>query len=128
VARVQVVDDDDLIRLALETLFVDEGFDVRAAQHGLEALEQLDGWRPDVILLDLMMPHMDGWTFRAQQRQRPDIADVPVVVLSGAHESHMRARELDAAAVLTKPFQLEEIVATVRRVITDSNRAQTDAQ
>ncbi len=122
-ARVQVVDDDDLIRLALETLFLDEGFDVRAARHGLEALAQLDGWRPDVILLDLMMPHMDGWTFRAQQRQRLDVADVPVVVLSGAHESRMRARELDAAAVLTKPFHLDEIVATVRRIITSSSRA-----
>jgi DNA-binding response OmpR family regulator len=63
-------------------------------------------------------------TFRAQQRQRLDVADVPVVVLSGAHESRLRARKLDAAAVLTKPFELDEIVGTVRRIITESNRAQ----
>jgi DNA-binding response OmpR family regulator len=119
-ARALVVDDDDLIRDALEALLFDEGFDVRVAHHGTEALAVLNGWRPDVILLDLMMPDMDGWTFRARQRARQDVADVPVVVLSGAHESRMRAHELGAAAALSKPFHLDDVVATLRRVLQEA--------
>jgi DNA-binding response OmpR family regulator len=117
-ARALVVEDEELIRLALETLLLEEGFEVRVAHHGGEALAVLDGgWRPDVIVLDLMMPVVDGWTFRARQRARTDVADVPVVVLSGAHESRARALELGAAAALSKPFHLDDVVATVRRVI-----------
>ena len=90
---------------------------MRVAHHGAEALALLDGWRPDVILLDLMMPQMDGWTFRVRQQARHDVADVPVVVLSGAHESRMRAHELGAAAALSKPFHLDDVVASLRRVL-----------
>jgi two-component system response regulator MprA len=115
--RPLVVDDDALIRYALETLLFEEGFEVRTAQDGMEALTLLHGWRPDVILLDLMMPQMDGWTFRAHQLAHPDVAKVPIVVLSGAHESKARAHELGAAAALSKPFELDDVVATVRRVI-----------
>jgi DNA-binding response OmpR family regulator len=117
-ASALVVEDEDLIRETLEALLVDEGFYVRVARNGAEALDILNHhWRPDVILLDLMMPQTDGWTFRARQREQPEFADVPIIVLSGAHEARARAREMGAAATLTKPFDLSEVVATVRRVI-----------
>jgi CheY-like chemotaxis protein len=80
-----VVDDDVHIRESLSEYLQEEGFDVRSASHGLEALEVARrGPRPDVIVLDLLMPVMDGWDFRAAQLASPDLADIPVVVISAA--------------------------------------------
>src|SRR5581483_10950225 len=69
--RVLVVEDDRGIRDLLAAVLTDEGFDVRQAANGKEALAVLERWQPDAILLDLMMPVMDGWTFRREQRRRP---------------------------------------------------------
>jgi CheY-like chemotaxis protein len=65
-----------------------------------------------VILLDLMMPVMDGWEYREQQRRDPDLTAIPVVVLSAVARSH---RSIDAAEVLAKPFDLDALLAAVRR-------------
>jgi CheY-like chemotaxis protein len=117
-ARALIVEDEDLIRLTLESLLVDEDFDVRVARHGAEALQVVvDNWVPDIILLDLMMPEMDGEEFRARQRQLPHLADIPVVVLSGAHEVRERAQALGAAAAIAKPFDLNDVLGTLRRVL-----------
>ena len=106
-----VVEDEDSIREVTAAWLSDEGFAVTTACNGADALRQLRHAWPDVIVLDLMMPVMDGWSFRAEQRAMGGAAAaVPVVVLSGA-------RELDAAAVLSKPFNLDEVLATVQRVM-----------
>lgn len=115
--RVLVVDDDALIRDTLATALGDEGYSVRVASDGRAALDTLDGWRPDVIVLDLMMPVMDGSAFRAAQRTSRDVAHIPVIVLSAAHEVHARAAGLDAAAVFPKPFDLTELLNVVERLI-----------
>ncbi|MDP8921351.1 MAG: response regulator [Chloroflexota bacterium] len=100
----------------------DEGYEVRRARNGREGLDLLQGWQPRLILLDLMMPVMDGRAFRAEQRQLGgEAAAVPVIVLSGAHEARARAAELGAVEALTKPFNLDQMVATVGRWIRGCN-------
>ncbi len=87
--RVLVVDDEEGIRLALEELLLDEGYAVRAAVHGQEALAMVQEWRPDVVLLDLMMPKLDGVGFCQALRELPDgLNSIPVILLSGARYGH----------------------------------------
>ena len=116
--RVLVVEDEDAVGDVVADVLTDEGYDVRRARNGREALNVLVGWVPQVILLDLMMPEMDGWAFRARQRQLATAAAVPVIVLSGAREARARAAELGAVEALSKPFDLDEVIAAVGRWIT----------
>ena len=114
--RVLVVDDDLSIQGFLAEALADEGYGVQTAANGREALTILETWRPDLILLDLMMPEMDGWTFRAEQRTRPDLADVPVIVLSAMRDLATKVQALDPAGVFSKPFDLERLLATIERL------------
>ena len=113
--RILVVDDDALIRDTLATALSDEGYAVRVAQDGQAALDTLDTWKPDLIVLDLMMPVMDGQAFRAAQRSRDSASDIPVIVLSAAHNVQARAANLGAAEVFPKPFDLTALLAAVER-------------
>lgn len=114
--RVLVIEDEDAVGQVIVDTLADEGYDARRARNGREALEILKGWLPQLIILDLMMPVMDGSAFRAAQRRSGGpAATVPIVVLSGAHEVRARAEELGAAQALSKPFQLDDLVAAVER-------------
>jgi CheY-like chemotaxis protein len=115
--RILVVDDDDDIREVMQDLLVSEGFRVDAAKDGLDALDKLahDG-HPPLILLDMMMPRMDGEAFLKALRGRPDLADAPVVVISGNAAVREKANSLHAAACLVKPFELDELLGVVRRL------------
>src|SRR5205823_2874824 len=94
-ARVLVVEDEASVGQVVVDVLADEGHEVRWATNGRDALALLDHWRPDVIVLDLMMPVMDGRAFRAAQQRLPDtVARVPVVVLSGMREARATADEL----------------------------------
>lgn len=110
--RVLVVDDDREIRELLVDLLSTEGYEVSAAGDGQRALAEARARRPDVILLDLMMPIMNGWEFRDAQLKDLELASVPVVIVSAFDDT------LDVAAVLRKPFQIEEVLATVHRLTT----------
>jgi CheY-like chemotaxis protein len=114
---VLVVEDDRDVRDAIVEVLEDSNYVTRAAGNGLEALEQLRSRdvRPCVILLDMMMPLMDGWQFRAVQQADPALSSIPVVVLS-AHTSAREASELmHAAGFLRKPVQLGTLLAMVER-------------
>ena len=108
--RVLVVDDNRDIRELLVELLAAEGYAVAGAEDGRRALAEARANRPDVILLDLMMPVMSGWEFREAQLRDPDLADVPVVVVSAFDAA------LDGAAVLRKPFLVEDVLDTVQRL------------
>jgi DNA-binding response OmpR family regulator len=107
---VLVVDDEHDIREAVAEVLADEGYVVHGASDGAEALRTARAVRPDIVLLDLMMPGMNGWEFRAAQKCDPDIQDIPVVVLSALG----RVAGMDAAGFIQKPFDLEELLAVVR--------------
>src|SRR5687767_10216683 len=113
---VMVVDDDDEIRDALSGLLELEGYEVICASNGKEALDLLEVRRPEVILLDLMMPVMDGWAFRARQKSDPRFADVPVVVLTAA--GVQAAKRVDANHVLHKPLSFDRIARAIEDVTT----------
>jgi two-component system OmpR family response regulator len=114
--RVLVVDDDPIIQGFLLDALTDEGYEVRTAPNGRDALAVADSWRPDLIVLDLMMPVMDGRTFRARQRERAELCDVPVVVLSATRDIREQADGLDPAGVFSKPFDLETLLDAVDRL------------
>jgi len=113
--QVLVVDDDHDIRDTLRELLEIEGLRVVSAANGREALQRLrNGVRPDVILLDLMMPEMSGWEFRGEQLSDPCIADIPVVLLSATPDVRKTAHELRAAGWVRKPFDLDELLELVQ--------------
>jgi CheY-like chemotaxis protein len=109
---VLVVDDDPDILDAICDILEAEGYGVSRARHGLEALEQVDSSRPDVILLDLMMPVMDGVAFSQALRQRPRVSDIPIVVIS-ADGNPQRATAVGAVGYLAKPFDIDALLAQV---------------
>jgi CheY-like chemotaxis protein len=114
-SNVLVVDDDlNLVRLMSKFLKL-EGFAPVPAGNGEEALAYLrGGGDASVILLDLRMPIMDGWAFRKEQRQDPQLARIPIVVLSGMAADGIH--ELEAAASFNKPVSFPEVVGVVRRL------------
>jgi CheY-like chemotaxis protein len=115
--RVLVVEDDDMLRGLLGDALTDEGLDVRLAAHGHDALATLGSWRPDLIVLDLMMPVMDGWSFRAAQQERADLRAIPVLLLSAKHDLGAHLKRLAPAAVVAKPFELEALLDEVTRLL-----------
>lgn len=115
--RVLIVEDDAQIAAVLRETLHDEGYDVRRAANGREGLAILETWTPHAIILDLMMPVMDGRTFRTEQRRLPEpLAGLPVIVLSGARDAHAQAEALAANAVIAKPFDLDTVLTCVREV------------
>ena len=126
-ARVLVVDDDELIRDTLATALSDEGYSVRVAGDGRAALQTLDEWLPDLILLDLMMPVMDGHAFRDAQRRLNEAAHIPVIVLSAGHNLQARVASLGAAAVFAKPFDLATLLDAVEMTVSKGGQAPPGA-
>jgi CheY-like chemotaxis protein len=114
---IMVVDDDAGIREALTDILEDEGYVVTSAPDGLAALEMLreQQMRPRLVLLDLMMPRMNGWQFRAEQRQDPDLAAIPVVVISASGNAREQSQVLGAAEYLPKPIEFDQLVGIVER-------------
>jgi DNA-binding response OmpR family regulator len=110
---VLVVEDDasilDVVRTALEA----EGYDVRTATNGKEGLDLIADLHVCLVLLDMRMPIVDGWQF-AKELKRRDI-DVPIVVMTAAQNARRWAEEIEADAYLAKPFDLDDLLATVAR-------------
>jgi CheY-like chemotaxis protein len=113
--RVLLVEDDPDVSHALSEVLTDEGYSVALASNGLEGMEYLRTQEPPaVILLDLMMPVMDGYEFRTLQRAEPRFADVPVLVISaGAMDERIDAMQL--AGALKKPLDLQALLDAIAR-------------
>lgn len=114
-----LVEDDDFIRQEVSEALQDEGYTVSAAAHGKEALALLaDGEKPSVVLLDLMMPVMNGWEFLKAFKKEESYAGIPVVILSAFAD---RATIIggDAISVLRKPINLDALFAVLSEHCTD---------
>ncbi|WP_437281554.1 response regulator transcription factor [Sorangium sp. So ce375] len=113
--RILIVDDDAAIRRTLSELLEEEGYAVACAANGREALAYLrdDPSSISLVLLDLMMPVMDGFQFRAEQKRDPTLAATPTVVMT-ARGATERAG-IDADAILSKPFDVLKLMDTIER-------------
>lgn len=116
--RILVVDDDDDIRETLVDVLADAGHETIAAANGREALDKLRAIDalPCVILLDLMMPVMDGPTFREEQLKDPALAAIPVVVLSAFRDAAETAAAMHVHAQLPKPVRLAELMRVIASI------------
>ncbi len=116
---VLVVDDELDIRQALAEVLAFEGFEVAAACDGQEALDKARALHPRLVLLDLMMPRMNGWEFRRAQQHDPAVARIPVLVIS----AFAPQGELDVAGYIENPFDVEQLVSAVRRYVAQAPAA-----
>lgn len=117
--RILIVDDQPSIRGVFELALQQAGAEVWTAPDGKLALELLDSKIPDLILLDLSMPNMDGWEVMEAMKLRPRVSGIPVILETSAEDypSFDRAKKLGAAAFISKPFRLGELVETCRRTL-----------
>ena len=113
--RLLVVDDDPNIREMVEMILGDEGYEVSTAGDGATALALLDHLQPDLILLDMKMPTMDGWEFSRHYRRRPG-PKAPVIVFTASQDASRRAREVGADGYVAKPFSIDELLRTLEAV------------
>ena len=111
-ARVLVVEDDADLRKSICTVLEDAGFTSRPAENGEVALERAREERPCVILLDLMMPIMNGWEFRSEQLRDPNLSSIPVVIMTADGRAADKARTLHAD-YLRKPIHLDALLELV---------------
>jgi two-component system, chemotaxis family, chemotaxis protein CheY len=108
------VDDEHSILVLVQEVLTAEGIEVRTARNGREALQVVQECNPELILLDMRMPIMNGWEFAAAYRQLPP-PHAPLVVVTAGLDGKKKAADITAAGLLTKPFEIDDLLATVRR-------------
>jgi CheY-like chemotaxis protein len=117
-ARVLLVEDDALIRENLGEILLLEGYEVVPAIDGLHALELLrEQPAPDLVITDLQMPRANGWVLAMELRREPRLAKLPLVVISGVHDSRSAGGFLGASATFQKPFDVPEFLDTLERLL-----------
>src|SRR5216110_3010957 len=123
-SRVLVVDDEPQITRVLRTVLTSQGYQVRTAAEGESALSNFAEWRPELVITDLYMPHMDGVELCRRIRA---VSSVPIIVLSVKGEERTKVEALDSGAddYVTKPFGIDELLARVRAAL---RRSGADAE
>jgi CheY-like chemotaxis protein len=125
--EILIVEDDSALREALELVLSDEGYELLTARDGLEAVNCLKmGNRPDVILLDLSMPVVNGWEFRMFQKRDPELERIPVVLITAGGYSREEVAWLEPSALVPKPIDLDILLAVIRRFCDGSEEAEAD--
>jgi two-component system, chemotaxis family, chemotaxis protein CheY len=112
---VLIVEDEPYLCDLISDVLEAEGHETRKASNGLDALQMISERRPQLVLLDLMMPVMDGWEFMSELRSNPAWRDVPVVIITAVYDVAKTQAITDARAVLTKPFDIDQLSEVVRR-------------
>jgi DNA-binding response OmpR family regulator len=124
--EVLIIDDDDQLAEAVELFLMKSGYQIRRARNGQEGLRQVYHRRPDLILLDIMMPKLDGWEVCSRIRE---VSDVPIVMLTarGQEMERVRGLKLGADDYVTKPFSLVELDARIEAILRRSNGADGES-
>ncbi len=125
--RILIVDDEPNIVTSLEFLMRGDDYEVRVARNGEEALQLAESFRPDVVLLDVMMPHRSGFEVCQKIRENPVLGDVKIVMLTakGRDVEKEKGLDLGANAYITKPFSTKELMNTVRGLLPRSERGDS---
>ncbi len=117
-----VVDDEPFVNEFLATLLQEEGYKVDVAIHGLDALVKLQQRKPDLILLDMMMPFMDGYAFMEEMNKVEEWATIPLFVLTASHDAFDFAEaRLGSDCCMRKPFEVDELLARVHQLVGPAN-------
>ncbi|HYO93256.1 MAG TPA: response regulator [Polyangiaceae bacterium] len=115
--HILLVEDEASVRADLTEILRDEGYSVAAVKNGQEALEWLRAQpAPRLILLDLMMPVMNGWDFRCEQLKDASLAAIPVILLSGTTDSEQHQATLSVAASVTKPIRIDRLLRAIEQL------------
>lgn len=125
--RILVVDDEKMVRDTLGQVLADEGYVVDLAADGAAALERVQHARPDAVLLDLMMPGMNGRQFLQALRDDPAYAQVPVLIMTAVHGLEVNLASIGASEVVEKPFNIEELLNKVALAVYRSREADPTA-
>jgi two-component system, chemotaxis family, chemotaxis protein CheY len=115
-ANILVVDDDDTILLSVAELLELEGFTVATASNGSEALELTRAQQPELVLLDMRMPVLDGWAY-ARALTEQGLPRPKIVIMTAAHDARRWADEIGADAYVPKPFEADQLIATVTEIV-----------
>jgi DNA-binding response OmpR family regulator len=121
--RILIIDDEPMVRDTLGQVLVDEGYVVDTAVDGEDALDRVHEARPDAILLDLMMPGMNGRQFLLALRNEPAYAEVPVLIMTAVHGLEVNLASIGASEVVEKPFQVEDLLNKVALAVYRSRDA-----
>jgi len=117
--KILIVDDEPDVVSFIERTLKAEGFDVACAYDGIGALDLVDSEKPDLVLLDIMMPMISGYEVCEQIKANPQTQDIPVICVSSAHTPDARAQSLKvgASTLVVKPFLPKELIAQIRRYL-----------
>lgn len=118
-----VVDDEPLIAMALEAALEDAGYKVATAANGRQGLERLAEVRADLVLLDMMMPVMNGPAMLAVMSDQPKLAQIPVIILSSLPEETIRDRTDGVAAIIRKPYTANQVLGAIATILGDKGAA-----
>ncbi|QTA38406.1 response regulator [Thermosipho ferrireducens] len=121
-ARILVIDDSEVLRKITTFNLRKAGFEVFEAVDGIDGLEKMRDVKPDLIILDIMMPRLDGFGVLKQKQKEEDLKEIPVIILTakGGAEDERIAKSLGASIVMTKPFSPTLLIEEVRRLIDDA--------
>ncbi len=122
--HILIIDDDDAIRMLIAAVLARNGYTTAHAANGLEGLREARTRRPDLIILDLMLPRMTGWEFRATQKQDDRLAGIPVIIISAGSPEKTGVLG-DVAARLSKPFDFETFLWLVDQCLKDDGARLT---
>lgn len=124
-ASILIVDDEDMIRSLLRLTLVRAGYNVTEAETGEEGISIVREQKPDLVLLDVMMPGMDGFAVCEQIRQDPDVGDMPIIMLSARKDSRSRqeSRRVGATGYLTKPWVTDDLLWHVSEALKSTERS-----
>ncbi|HET9987284.1 MAG TPA: response regulator transcription factor [Kofleriaceae bacterium] len=125
--RILVVDDEPMVRDTLGQVLADEGYVVDVAADGADALDRVHAARPDAILLDLMMPGMNGRQFLQALRDDSAYSAVPVLIMTAVHGLEINLSSIGASEVVEKPFQIEELLNKIALAVYRSRDANSSA-
>lgn len=117
--KILIADDDPIIIKLLQVNLELDGYDVVTAEDGAEAVEKAAEFKPDLVILDIMMPRMDGWAALQELKRQPETAKVPVIFLSAKAQQDDVRRGYDAGAAeyLTKPFDPSELLSIIEQIL-----------
>ena len=123
--RILIVEDQADVAQLIDVVLKGEGYTVAIAKDGAQGLMLARDWKPDLILMDIMLPGVDGGALIARLRQEPDTADLPIIAMSASRTLRDRTAELQADALLSKPFDVDALLVQVSFLL---SRERSDSE